>query len=143
MLSEFCEFGESVNKWIIAQVITYCKSDKLRREFLAKSNIEYKDLLEMGRSHDNVERQALHIEGKVGVKEEFVNSIRNGGGKNGTNRGSQSSHGRKCFSCGGSYPHEGDCPARGKECHVCKGLNHLARVCKLRNDQDRNSRALD
>ena len=140
MLSEFCEFGESTNKWIIAQVITYCKSDKLRREFLAKSNIEYKDLLEMGRSHDNVERQALQIEGKVEVKEEFVNSIRNGGGKNGTNRSSQSSHGRKCFSCGGSYPHEGDCPARGKECHVCKGLNHLARVCKLRNDQVRNGR---
>ena len=66
-------------------------------------------------------------------KEEFVNSIRNGGGENGTNRSSQSSRGRKCFSCGGGglYPHEGDCPARGKECYVCKGLNHLARVCKL------------
>ena len=76
ILSEFCEFGDSVNKWIIAKVVHSCRSDKLRREFLAKPKLDYKEMIEIGRNHDNVEGQALQIEGKVEFKQESVNQIK-------------------------------------------------------------------
>jgi len=32
----------------------------------------------------------------------------------------------KCGLCGGSYPHQGACPAQGKKCMNCGKLNHFA-----------------
>ena len=26
---------------------------------------------------------------------------------------------QRCGNCGGSFPHKGPCPAKGKECHKC------------------------
>ena len=146
ILSEFCDFGTDVNKWIIAKVVHSFNSDKLRREYLAKTNIEYKDLIEMGRNHDNFETQALQIEGKVEIKEEFVHSVQNSHknrnfNKNNGSKPSHSKEARKCFSCGGSYPHEGDCPARGKKCNICHELNHFASTCKERGKSQFNKSA--
>lgn len=39
----------------------------------------------------------------------------------------------RCFSCGGIYPHKGQCPASGKECHSCGKKNHFAKFCTMRN----------
>lgn len=38
-----------------------------------------------------------------------------------------------CGLCGGNYPHEGgptQCPAYGKTCYSCQGLNHYGSVCR-------------
>ena len=35
-----------------------------------------------------------------------------------------------CRNCGGPYPHAAECPAKDKECHYCKKLNHFEKVCK-------------
>lgn len=35
-----------------------------------------------------------------------------------------------CRNCGGTYPHDGACPAYGKTCNHCKKLNHFSTVCR-------------
>ena len=35
-----------------------------------------------------------------------------------------------CRNCGGTYPHEQQCPAQGKTCHKCGKANHFAKVCR-------------
>lgn len=35
-----------------------------------------------------------------------------------------------CYFCGGSFPHQRTCPAKGKECKACHKIGHFARVCK-------------
>lgn len=35
----------------------------------------------------------------------------------------------QCRNCGGIYPHQGDCPVKGKECRACGKPNHYAEVC--------------
>jgi hypothetical protein len=35
-----------------------------------------------------------------------------------------------CRNCGGIYPHEGQCPAKGKQCRKCGKCNHFAKVCR-------------
>ncbi|MFY8166942.1 MAG: hypothetical protein ACOVJ8_10135, partial [Sediminibacterium sp.] len=37
---------------------------------------------------------------------------------------------KDCFNCGGKWPHEGVCPAKGKICDFCHGKNHFQKVCK-------------
>lgn len=34
-----------------------------------------------------------------------------------------------CGLCGGSYPHQGNCPAQGKQCLNCGKMNHFSKVC--------------
>ena len=163
ILSEFCEFGDSVNKWIIAKVVHSCRSEELRREYLAKPKLTYKEMVDMGQNHDNVEGQALRIEGKVEVKQEAVYQIkpkpkynaksRNSGQNSSSNRPSNtpgqarntSNQGQQsaspstpknqlyCYNCGGDYPHNEPCPAIGKTCFHCNKLNHVASVCKSKS----------
>ena len=33
-------------------------------------------------------------------------------------------------NCGGHYPHDGQCPAAGKTCNLCRKPNHFATVCR-------------
>ena len=39
---------------------------------------------------------------------------------------------RKCFNCGGPFPHSSNkpCPAKGKTCNKCSKLNHFASQCR-------------
>ena len=40
----------------------------------------------------------------------------------------------QCYRCGGSYPHEKDCPASNKKCMKCNGIGHFAKMCKQATD---------
>jgi hypothetical protein len=46
---------------------------------------------------------------------------------------------RVCFKCGNTYPHQGLCPADGKECHLCKKKGHFARCCKSKKQEQVNA----
>ena len=37
---------------------------------------------------------------------------------------------KKCNFCGGAYPHERPCPARGATCNFCKNKNHFESECR-------------
>ena len=47
----------------------------------------------------------------------------------------QSSKNTQCGLCGGKYPHDKQCPAKGKNCNKCGKLNHFARVCRSVNNK--------
>ena len=34
-----------------------------------------------------------------------------------------------CFRCGGSYPHDSECPAMKKKCEKCLRCGHFAKLC--------------
>ena len=46
-----------------------------------------------------------------------------------TNKPSSTSD-KKCFRCGGSYPHAKECRAKGQKCNLCGKLDHFAKYCK-------------
>lgn len=45
-------------------------------------------------------------------------------------------HKKTCRSCGGEYPHNGVCPAKGKTCNYCKTLNHFNKMCRKRRENE-------
>ena len=47
----------------------------------------------------------------------------------------------KCGLCGGKYPHQGICPAQGKQCLNCGKMNHFAQVCRSKpNNRSKSTR---
>ncbi len=43
---------------------------------------------------------------------------------------------RHCYYCGGSYPHQGVCPAKGKSCRKCSKQNHFSKVCRGKYERE-------
>ena len=46
---------------------------------------------------------------------------------------SEAKRSSQCGLCGGSYPHKGQCPAKGRRCLTCDKLNHFAKMCRSRS----------
>lgn len=150
-LAKYCDFLNT-DEEILSQVIQHCKSSRLRKRALREPDKSLKEILELGRSLEMVDKQAAAIE------DEAVNTIKNPRfQKQTTNRKpdmhkstptSRNANAKKttqtpqkppnaCLRCGGKYPHETTCPAMGKICNYCKKPNHFKSVCfKLkRKDQ--------
>ena len=105
------------------------------------------EFLALGRSLELADQQAAAIE------DESINAIeRNKSWKTtiktkpevqppkdknpAANRSKHPTSQKICRNCGGQYPHDTICPAKGKICHYCKKPNHFKTVCnKLKRKQ--------
>lgn len=157
LLSQHCEFENAADEWIVSVVVLNCRSEKLRREYLAKADLKYAELVTMGRNHDNVEQQARQIEGKHEIKQESLyqmtsNKYTRSDQKNNNqtrNRNNQTSYrnssensSSKCFKCGRKWPHdkENPCPALGKKCYKCNGENHFKSMCRAETESSQGNK---
>lgn len=135
-LSRNCEFIE-VDDEIKSQLIMGCVSTKLRRKALSETMTLTK-LLQCGRSQETAEDQATQMEGKeltatvnkLVTKPKF-SSYRRESKDISQHKASQQN--KKCYFCGGPYPHVKECPAKGKVCQQCKKIGHFAKVCRSRS----------
>lgn len=148
-----CEFEAThLDNELKLQLQSGCKSSRLRAKGV-KPGVDLAKFLEIGKEMDLIKSRSERMEGSVSsavasASGESVNTVRRssshyrGRGRsrgNGNSRG-RSSYGkrsgedrrdasRKCFSCGGLFPHDGDCPAKSRKCHECKSYGHYAKFC--------------
>ena len=103
-------------------------------------------LLECARAQESAEIQASDIEQSQsnGVKQlrygkysrksrnRSNNSITSAAKNNGISNNERSDRRKKCFKCGGIWPHgkTENCPAIGKNCNRCEKPNHFESVCR-------------
>lgn len=102
------------------------------------------ELLRMARTQELAEIQA------AGMEHESANESANALKKQIKKRSSETDNtskrrvnqaGRKCYNCAGDFPHEKECPARGKTCTACGNFNHFAIACRsTRNSRARNTK---
>ena len=132
-----CDFDDK-DKEIKSQVIQCCASSRLRRKALKTPAITLKELMDEAHVLELSEQQASGIEAAavdVVSKKFFKNpQPRHGRSRddvipkpNPQQRGS-----RKCFQCGGNYPHSSACPAKNRKCNKCQKMGHYAKVCRSR-----------
>ena len=50
---------------------------------------------------------------------------------------------KRCYRCGGEYPHAKVCPAQDKTCRKCNKVGHFERCCTTKTQQNRNHRTLN
>ena len=117
---------------IRAQFIAGCASTKLQELILQDHHRTMQDILTLGWSKELSKARAPHMEAALQhpVKAEPVNLIRKTRPSDPRREGKGQTSGRTCGLCGGSFPHSGDCPAKGRKCSVCSKLNHYAKVCR-------------
>ena len=124
-----CQFHDTARE-IKDQVVQKCTSDRLRRKAL-REDLSLDNLLKAARAMELADHQAMAMEDesevlKVRQHDPVVKSENQEQSK-------QKVVDKKCYSCGGSWPHldgRRSCPAFGVDCRKCGVKNHFTRVCK-------------
>lgn len=125
----------------------------MRRRALRESEI---DLKQLARSFEISDEQATGIENDAA----HVNAMRKTTARKQNHKPNQPNRGRgnyhrggyrgnyhrgghransgtdkeeECRNCGGSYPHQGKCPANGNRCNSCGKDDHFSRVCRSKS----------
>ena len=115
------------------QLVLHGSSSQLRKHALRDNTVTLKNMLLLGRQEELSHFQAAKIEGK---DTEDLNYVQK---KCITSRHvPHKTLTRKCFSCGGDFPHSGLCPAQGKTCRLFCKMNLFASVCKSKKAQHHN-----
>nr|XP_006823364.1 PREDICTED: uncharacterized protein LOC102803828 [Saccoglossus kowalevskii] len=148
-LANTCDFTDKSQE-VKSQIIRGCTSARLRRRAL-REETTLDNLLSSARSFEVSEVQATGMEGRnvPSASATSVNTIRkhrqqrhrpqrNGKSRQDKQSTKQSS---KCYNCGGSYPHDTVCPAKGKSCNSCGKLNHYAKCCRSKGKLKQSEKA--
>ena len=121
-----------------------CKSSRLRAKGV-NPGVDLAKFLEIGKEMDLVKSRAERMEGSVtsavaNASGESVNAVRHSTSHRGTGNRGRSANEKKCVvnrhdathkcnTCGGSFPHDGDCPAKNRKCYRCNTFGHYAKLC--------------
>ena len=146
-----CRFHDSdVGYQIRDQIVFGCRSGKLRRKALAE-NLALDRLIQVARAEETARANAAEMEKTGDNQSESSADVFKVSKKPGKYSGRSAfpepepwgrracddvpnppRPGRKCFNCGGPFPHSKDrpCPAKGKSCNKCSRLNHFASQCR-------------
>ena len=111
-LAQTCSFND-VDFEIEQQIITAGSSSRICKKALRDPSYDLKSILIDGRRDELSAFQACDIESKD-TSTGAVHKIAS----------------KTCRNCGEMWPHEGQCPTKGKKCRKCQKLNHFARVCR-------------
>lgn len=127
--AERCNFGDNFEDNVKDQLIEKCSSSKLRRKLLslADANLDtvlreakaFEAVQEQGKVFDDkkIDQNKLNEVNKIEIRRKPVpNNMKN----------------VTCHRCGytGHRQFDENCPAKGKKCNKCSGLNHFAKQCR-------------
>lgn len=135
MLAKNCEFAD-VDAEIKTQIIQSCASSRLRRKALREPDLTLDELLDHGRTLELSEMHASGIERGAAAA---VNALDQKRYPKSSRWPEKRSTSNQCRNCGGKYPHDGECPAKNKECRACGKVNHFARQCRS-TSKDNNTK---
>ena len=126
LIARKCEFSDS-DLEIKRQLIQGTISARLRRKVIEQS-LTLDQILKNTRAMEAAGEQTIQIEKeqsnavqyRVHTKSNYLKPV------------SEAKRSSQCGLCGGSYPHKGQCPAKGRRCPTCDKLNHFAKMCRSR-----------
>lgn len=134
--AERCEFGDKLDENIRDQITEKCASVKLRRRILEKGDMDLQEIISLGKVLESVvEQEKAFTTPLVETNKENTDEVIN---KISTNKSFNQSQNTRptqiCGRCGrkGHISNDPKCPAKGKRCFQCDGLNHFGSQCRTR-----------
>ena len=144
-----CQFhADDLANQIRDQVVFGCRSGKLRRKALAE-NLSLDRLVQVARAEESARANAAEIEkaselttsdssgdvfkvSRTPGKYSGKLSLASKQSPKAEDTPNPPKSDKKCFNCGGPFPHtkEKPCPAKGKSCNKCSKMNHFASQCR-------------
>lgn len=132
-LAMSCGFGIDEDQEVKRALIRGCLRDDLRVKMLARDRT-LDEILELARSEEIIEPQVRMARESQGRRaSEGIAAVRSDQKEKRHKGGSETKRARterKCYACGGEFPHKGDCPAKTRMCYKCKKEGHFGKVCK-------------
>ena len=122
-----CEFADKGEE-MVSMLVQNCPNSVLKRQILSIEEPDYEKVVKTIRTFEAVNRQ-LKMMNEQNVEQ--VNAVGHRYPKEKPGRTNM------CRQCGRLWPHEGDCPAKGKECMKCHHMNHFASECRTRQPNGR------
>lgn len=141
-----CDFGELLDENMRDQFIAGCNSISLRQRVLQKGMLKLEEIITMAKSMETAAEQekAFRTAETKNIQPEAVNRI--GTDKESKEKAAKNGHfaesgNIECGRCGrrGHRGSDDKCPAKGKKCFRCDGLNHFSKKCRSRGN-DSNQR---
>lgn len=130
LLARKCEFA-NIDLEIKRQIIQGTNSLRLRRKAI-EQNLDLENLLKSARAMETAEEQTSEIEKQqshaVGYGQSKTSDDQQK--ESSSRQPKRESRNTTCGLCGGGYPHQGNCPAQGKQCLNCGKMNHFSKVCR-------------
>lgn len=128
--AERCDLGDKLEEHVKDQLIGKCASPQLRRKLLALGDAKLEVVLREAKAFEAVLEQskALNDEKTDQSNETEINKI---DARSKPNQ-SKTDKGVECYRCGftGHRQYDDKCPAKGKTCNKCGGVNHFSRKCR-------------
>ena len=124
-MAEKCEFGDQKEDHIRDRIVTGLSDNELSRELQLNSDLNLNTAVQLVKERETVKSQ-LMAQGQSQAS--ALEEVRHPVGRMNT-RKPQSNHDHRYRKC--NYKHEGrPCPAKGKQCRMCRKLNHFASCWK-------------
>ena len=134
-----CRWDESKdhNEDMILLIILLFMEDKKLQVTALSENYDLMQLVKKKGAKEVSQRQSNYVTGKV--DEMLVKKVQKPQGSKQDQ--SQPTKTIECKFCGYDYPHRGgtDCPAKGKKCNNCQGMNHFQKKCPSKGGADKQS----
>lgn len=148
-IAEYCDFGLAKDEQIRDRLVIGITDKSISEKLQLKGDLTLDTALQMARQAEQVKS---HIKDQATKAVDAVNKTtkkwprrpsrppqqqnpvksRQGqthGGYGSSKQTYQNSGGSRCSSCNRTHS-RGSCPAYGKSCHKCKGMNHFSVCCK-------------
>ena len=133
-LSEFCEFGASLEDMLGDRLVCGIASGSIQRRLLAEPELTLQKAQNLAQAIESADKNAKDQRQPPMTAVNAVTSKR--GPPRGTRARADTGKSMEipCYRCGGTHSPR-DCRFKDAVCHSCKKRGHLARVCRSKRTQ--------
>ena len=130
-LSRNCEYEHLTDSVIRDAIVMGVRNKKTQESLLRENNLTMDSCINIARAAERAQQHSSFITSEERSNEQYekmeIDKISE----------KKKDYGRsKCKFCGNEHIWgRKNCPAYGKTCVKCKGLNHFSKVCKTRNER--------
>ena len=137
-----CDFANT-NSEIKSHLIQTTTDSKLRKKGLM-GTMTLDEVISEGRNNELCRAQTRDMERELHVSAvsepaECVHPVESESGP--VVQATETAVSQRCYGCGRRYPHQGgrtQCPAWGKTCRGCGKLNHFAKHCRSKQNENKD-----
>ena len=131
-LSEYCEFGNTLQDMLRDRLVCGCKDQRLQCKLLAEPELTFDKAFKIAKAMEAAEKEAKDLQ------ETPSTAVHQLGRATATKRNPRRTpnlappnpqKATECYRCGGKHKAT-DCKFRDAECNFCKKKGHIAKVCR-------------
>ena len=131
-LSEYCEFGDTLQDMLRDRLVCGCKDQRLQCKLLAEPEMTFDKAFKIAKAMEAAEKETKDLQDAPTTTVHQLGRQAPANKRNlrnfSNNPPKQLQKALECYRCGGKHKPT-DCRFQEAECHYCKKKGHIAKVC--------------